>query len=141
MKACIRQVDRYEAVNMLASIDPFMPTSAMDKIIMFAMISSHLYFGWVDNDFVAMWGLIPPTLMSDTAYLWMHVTEKLKGHEFFLVRHSQCVIEEALKKYSIITGHTHSENLKAIRWLKWLGAEFDEGFNGILSFTIKASNG
>ena len=99
--------------------------------------SAPLWAGFVDGEFVCTWGLIPPTLMSDRAYLWLHVTPALEGNEFAFVRHSQVVIEEMLKDYPIIWGETLAENTRAIRWLRWLGAKFGEPNEvGVRSFTI-----
>lgn len=98
--------------------------------------SAPLWAGFVDGKFVCTWGLIPPTLMSDRAYLWLHVTPALIGNEFAFVRHSQVVIEEMLKDYPIIKGHTFALNISAIRWLRWLGAKFGEPEDGVREFTI-----
>ena len=29
------------------------------------------YAGFVDDDFICCWGLVPPTFLSNEAYLWM----------------------------------------------------------------------
>lgn len=97
-----------------------------------------LWAGFVDGEFVSITGLIPPTLLSNEAHLWLHTTPALKGHEFVFIRHSQRFIEEALKRYPTIVGITMADNEKAVRWLKWLGAVFQETSEGVLSFTIKA---
>ena len=99
--------------------------------------SAPLWAGFVDGEFVCTWGLIPPTLMSDRAYLWLHVTPALEGNEFAFVRHSQVVIEEMLKDYPIIWGETLVENTRAIRWLRWLGAEFDKPEGQRIRFMIR----
>lgn len=98
--------------------------------------SCPLWAGFADGEFVCTWGLIPPTLMSDRAYLWLHVTPALEGNEFAFVRHSQVVVQEMLKDYPIINGHTLAANTQAIRWLRWLGAKFGEPEDGVRSFTI-----
>ena len=98
--------------------------------------SAPLWAGFVDGEFVCTWGLIPPTILSDRAYLWLHCTPALEGNEFAFVRHSQVVIEEMLKDYPIIQGHTFADNTRAIRWLRWLGAKFGEPEEGVRSFTI-----
>jgi hypothetical protein len=88
------------------------------------LMSSIIWAGFINEVLVCIWGVIPPTLMSYQAYLWLYTTDKLKGHEFVLVRHSQLVIEEVLKEYQSICGHAIIGSDKSIRWLKWLGAEF-----------------
>jgi|SRR5262245_32471968 len=86
--------------------------------------SSIMWVGHVDSDLCCMWGLIPPTLMSNQAYFWLQTTDLMKDHPFILVRHSQLVIEQALELYPSICGHVNANAPKSIRWLKWLGAKF-----------------
>ena len=86
--------------------------------------STQVRYGFVDGEIAAMWGLIPPTLLSSSAYLWLLTTEIAAEHKFLLVRHSQRWIEDALKVYPTIVGDVG--NPAAKRWLAWLGAEFSE---------------
>lgn len=99
--------------------------------------SAWLWVGFVDNECVCVFGLIPPTLLSDQAYLWLHTTEALKTHEFLFIRHSQRFIEQALELFPSIIGVTKPDNAKAIRWLKWLGATFNGSGDKFLSFEIR----
>lgn len=82
------------------------------------------WMGSVDGEVICLWGLIPHSLLSDDATLWLHVTDKFKGNEFLFVRHSQEVVKGLLLEYPVIRGHVLSDNDRAIRWLRWLGAEF-----------------
>lgn len=77
----------------------------------------------VDEELAAVWGLVPPTLMSDTAYLWLLTTEVSVGHEFLLARYSKMWIEQMQKSYPNICGHCFDP--KAQRWLKWLGGKVE----------------
>lgn len=101
--------------------------------------SSRLWIG-VDGDKVlALWGLIPPTLLSDTAYLWLFTTEHLTGHTFVLIRHSQRAVQEMLKEFPTIVGHAKVGARRSMQWLRWLGAVFEEPINNVaIPFTIKA---
>ena len=104
-----------------------------------AMVNSaKLWICSQNGEILCMWGLIPPTMLSDRAYLWMRTTEHLKEHVFLFVRHSQRVLAEAHEHYPIIVGHCLVSNPKAIRWLKWLGAQFGEPIGEFLPFEIKA---
>ncbi len=83
------------------------------------------WVGMIDEEIICLWGLIPHSLLSDDAVLWLHVTDKFEGNEFIFVRHSQEVIKNLLlMEYPVIRGHVLAANGKAIRWLRWLGAEF-----------------
>lgn len=100
--------------------------------------SIEVRYGLVDGKVACIWGLIPPTLLSQTAYLWLLTTDIIAENKFLFIRHSQRYIEEALKQYPEIIGDTVISNTPAIRWLKWLGAEFGESSGLRLPFVIKA---
>lgn len=93
--------------------------------------------GMLDGSVACIWGLIPPTLLSDRAYLWLLTTDIIAEHKFLFVRYSQRYIEEMLKVYPVIYGEVEPKNEKAKRWLKWLGATFGEPTNGLIPFQIK----
>jgi hypothetical protein len=95
-----------------------------------------IWAGFIDDVMVCIWGVIPPTLMSNQAYLWLFTTDALKGHEFLLVRHSQLVVKEILDEYPSIVGHAIAGSDKSIRWLRWLGAKFGEPQGMAIPFRI-----
>lgn len=101
--------------------------------------SSRCWIVYEDDKVLCFLGLIPPTILSDRAYLWLHTTEHLREHVFIFVRHSQRVVQEILTEYPIIVGHTEVTNTKAIRWLRWLGAVYGPLDGPLLTFEIRAS--
>jgi len=94
--------------------------------------------GLLDGVIACAWGLIPPTILSNRAWLWLITTDILAEHKFLFVRHSQRYIEEALREYPFIIGDTEVTNTSARRWLKWLGAEFGEPEGKMIPFVIRA---
>lgn len=113
--------------------------SSVDQETMYRTLrnSSHIWLGCDVEKVLGLWGLIPPTLLSDRAYLWLYTTEHLKGHEFMFIRHSQRAVQEMLESFPLIVGNTIPSNRRAIRWLKWLGAEFIPSDNPVLYFEIR----
>jgi hypothetical protein len=104
--------------------------------------SQRLYIGAVDGKLVCAWGLIPPSLLSDQAYLWLFSTEAVEEYKFLFVRNSQKAVQEMLKEYSVITGFCEIGNDRSIRWLRWLGAKFGEPVNAkMVPFEIRKRNG
>jgi hypothetical protein len=97
--------------------------------------------GLVDGEVACAWGLIPPTILSNTAYLWLLTTDIIAEHKFLFIRYSQRYIEEALKTYPIIIGDVVGHNPSASRWIHWLGGEFRPMVAGRTPFTIRAKNG
>jgi hypothetical protein len=118
----IRQISNREAEELLKVIElDDVGQKTMDFCL---LMSTVIWAGFIGGKLACIWGVIPPTLMSSQAYLWLYTTDVIKGHEFILVRHSQLVIDEVLKEYPSIVGHALMGADKSIRWLKWLGAEF-----------------
>jgi len=130
----IKKLNMEEAMACANSLD----LTKVDREAMHYAIflSSVIWGGYIDGRLACIWGLIPPTILSQQAYLWLDTTDVVNGHEFVLVRHSQLVVEEMLKEYPSIVGHAIVDNHKAIRWLKWLGAKFGEPQGQGLPFRI-----
>jgi hypothetical protein len=102
--------------------------------------SSDTWAGVVDKEVACVWGLIPPTILGDKAYLWLITTDLVDQHPFCFVRHSQMAVQELLKQYPIIYGHVIPGNERGMRWLKWLGARITK-MPKIYDFELRASNG
>lgn len=118
----IQQVSNYQAQELIKGIElDDVGQQTMDFCL---LMSTVIWAGFINNKLACIWGVIPPSLMSHQAYLWLYTTDVINGHEFVLVRHSQRVIEEILKEYPSIVGHALMGADKSIRWLKWLGAKF-----------------
>jgi len=100
-------------------------------------MSEEVWLGMHDGKVACMWGLAPPTVISDRAYLWLLTTDLVEEHKFLFVRHSQVAVESALERYPVIVGHVEVGNTAAKRWLsRWLGAKFDDPEQGFVRFCI-----
>lgn len=102
----------------------------------FVMASSTLWAGVYNGRLICVLGLVPPTLLSDRAYLWFHATEAAKD-QFLIVRHSQIVVRKMLEMYPTIVGQCEVSAERSIRWLKWLGASFGEPEGQLVPFVIR----
>jgi len=99
------------------------------------------WIGTVDSEIACMWGLIPPTLMSDRAYLWLFHTNIIEAYKFRFIRHSQVQMQRMLKIYPYIVGDCVITNSTGRRWLTWLGAKFGSPYGDdvcLVPFEIKA---
>jgi hypothetical protein len=82
--------------------------------------------------------VIPPTILSDRAYLWLYTDEeKVSEHQFVFIRRSQIAVKRLLDEYKVLYGTTDATSKKTIRWLKWLGAEFIPSGDRTLEFVIR----
>ena len=118
----IRKVEAAEAGRLLKDmVQNETDQRTMDFCL---LMSTTMWAGFIRGKLACIWGVIPPSLVSDQAYAWLNTTEVLKGHEFIFVRHSQMVFDELLDEYASVVGHVIIGADKAYRWLRWLGAEF-----------------
>lgn len=99
--------------------------------------SIEVYEGKLDGEVACVWGMIPPTVLSDKAYMWLLTTDIIAEHKFLFIRYSQRWIEEALKCWPEIVGDVLVGNESAKRWLKFLGAEFLPPVKNRIPFTIR----
>ena len=100
--------------------------------------SSDVWQGFADGRIACIWGLIPPTILSETAWLWLiYAPDLVEEHKFIFVRNSQRFIEYALSLYPTIVGQVDPAQRTSVRWLKWLGAEFGSVRNGMMDFEIR----
>lgn len=100
-------------------------------------MSAEVWSGWASGELIAIWGLIPPSLLSNQAYLWMHSTEAVRDHTFMLVRYSQRVMDVMLDRYETINGHCLTSASDSRHWVRWLGGEFGEPQGNVIPFTIR----
>lgn len=100
--------------------------------------SSHLWLGTHDETILCFFGLIPPTLLSDVAYLWLYCTPSMQGHTIPLIRHSKRAVHDWLSIYTSIVGHGHVDKPRSLAWLRLIGATFGEPTGSVIPFEIRA---
>jgi hypothetical protein len=88
----------------------------------------------VNANFVACWGIMPPSFLSDQAYLWFWGPPV--RFPTAVLRYSRKVIHEALGRYECLYGHCNV-GANSIKWMQWLGAEFGSPVNGLIPFHIR----
>lgn len=138
----IKQVPRVDIGGLISShIAPSLSAIDLRKFQQFVLVSQKIWYCEIAGEFIGMWGTIPPTLLSDHTYLWVHTNEKVKEHQFVFIRHSQLAIAGVLDEWPVVHGHALASASKSIRWLKWLGAEFDEPEGSLIPFVIRRKDG
>jgi hypothetical protein len=138
MTVAVKKVSRSQVISMILSVEDATFTDIDRDIFQRCLIqTSSLWVGMVNNELICTWGLIPPTLLSDRAYLWLYTTDKIEDHKFLFIRHSQRAVEDMLKEYPKLYGVTKVGGERTIQWLKWLGAKFDPPEGQLLPFVIR----
>lgn len=100
--------------------------------------SDFRWIGTVDGKIACMWGLIPPTILSWSAYIWLYTNPLVEEHKFRFIRHSQREMESMLRLFPNIVGDCVTTNSTAKRWLEWLGAKFGPPQGDLVPFRIGA---
>lgn len=142
MNVTIDRVPRVDIAGLISThVAPSLDTIQLRRFQQFVLVSQAIWFCEIEGEFIGMWGTIPPTLMSDHTYLWVHTNEKVKDHQFVFIRHSQVALENILREWQVVHGHAVANASKSIRWLKWLGAEFAEPEGNLIPFEIRRKDG
>lgn len=97
-----------------------------------------IWQGLIDGELVACWGVVPPSFLSDSAYVYM--IDIPCSRPLLLARHSREVIKALLQRWPRLYGQCKLNAWSSQRWLKWLGAEFSEPVNGTRPFVINRSS-
>lgn len=142
MTAHLLRIPGGEAYDLIyASCLSMLPDSDREIMHRYMVNSSRVWIGLEDDEVLCFLGLIPPTLLSDRAYLWLQTTAAMREHVFLFVRYSQKVIVEMLQQFPLIVGHCELSATKSVRWLRWLGAEFGDPEGQAIPFSIRAKHG
>ena len=137
MKVEIFPVDKIDAENFI-KLTAYANTPGADKSLTeHVRVSSHSWVGLADGDIACVWGLIPGSLISDRAYLWVLVTKKVEEAPFLFVMSSRAVMKEMMERHQVLYGMCEVEKPDSIRWLKLLGAKFGERKGNSLPFEIR----
>lgn len=142
MVATISRINHDELERLISSkISPTMGPEELGKFNLCMNASTIVWGGIANGELLCLWGLMPPSLLSDQAYLWLYIVRDISDYEFVFVRHSQRAIEEALRHFPTITGHCKVDAEQSIRWIKWLGGRFGEPDGGLVPFVIRRRSG
>lgn len=125
----------------ICQLDPKDVPQDQLEIKAFAAVSAYSFCGKIDGQVACIWGLVPPTILSDSAHLWMWSNDLCDQHPFLLVRHSQVAVEKMLKMYPLIVGYCDQEQKRSRQWLTWLGAKVGPSFGRLAPFEIRAKHG
>jgi hypothetical protein len=118
------------------------PTAAERQTLLQCIgMSQTIYQAKINGEIACIWGLVPPTVMSIQAYIWLYTTEVADHHTFILARHSQMMTQKMLKDYDAIVGHCRIGDDRATRWMRWLGAEFGPFQAQLVPFIIRRKYG
>lgn len=110
-------IDEVWASDHLSPIDALMNSWRMSECTTVATCK---------GEALVMFGLVKPTLLSDTGVIWMLGANKsLKYRREFLLK-TPLVLDEMMTICPKLCNMVHSKHHESIRWLKWLGFTIEE---------------
>lgn len=99
--------------------------------------SMHLWVGMYQGVIGCVWGLMPATMLSDQAYLWLYTNQDMVlEHQFTFIRQSQMIIKGLLERYSVLYGTVERKYPRARLWIEWLGGKITPD-GDVLRFEIR----
>lgn len=142
MTTIVEPIPKEKVTELISALFPSKITQEEEAtFLQFVQRSSCLRVAFLKGELLCIWGLIVQTFLSQEAYLWLHVTEAAREHQFVLVRQSQMELARMLKDYPHIVGHCEIGEALSIRWLRWLGAHFGKPEGKLIPFTIRGLDG
>lgn len=80
----------------------------------------------MDGRPIAMFGLVPDSLLGNSARVWFLGTDELARMKKTFVKMSRKYIRDFLRKYPVLWNLVDQRYAQSILWLKSCGAEFSE---------------
>lgn len=75
----------------------------------------------VDNEPIAMFGVVRLSLLSNIGVPWLLGTDGILKVKMTVVRKSRKYIKDMLQDYEILENYVHNENKVSKTWLRWCG--------------------
>ncbi len=110
---------------------------AKESVESYIQWSNQVFTVKVDEEIVAVWGVIRPSILSGEGYLWLLPTNVAEEYRFMLVRHSQRAVAGLLQIYTALIGECTIADHQAKKWLRLLGAKFDLPGEHTIPFRIE----
>jgi len=114
-----------------------MGAESLDRFQIFICRSSYIWVGLIDGVIVCGWGLVPLSLLSERAYIWLFTNDNLKSRSLPFLRAVRRTIATMLQIYPSLIGEVVNDDARAKRWLAWAGADFGPQGQRLTPFLIE----
>lgn len=118
LSACVRSADRLEA-------EALGVTSVEEALMAGLRCSSHAWTGRANGEIVCLFGAALRSQLLQTGSVWLIGSICLERYARPFLRHSLPYLTIMLESYRYLSNYVDVRNRKTIRWLDWLGAEFE----------------
>lgn len=102
----------------IEQIQPYVDATHWAAMLDIIRITTPIYIGLWDNELICLVGLVPRSILSSSAYLWLYETPLVREHRVVVGRYAKRLIDEWCKTYRL-EGHCVTDSW---RWLRSLGA-------------------
>jgi len=100
--------------------------SPLQGILSSVAVSRDATSGLADGRVVCMFGIATATALSFVGVPWMLGAEELPQHARRFLRLNKAYMEAVKEEYSELANFVDARNKRSIRWLEWLGFDFDK---------------
>jgi hypothetical protein len=83
--------------------------------------SSMAMTGLVDGQPVAMFGVVPASILSGIGAPWMVGAVDLEQHQFWFAKSSRPCVQRMQREFNVLANWVDNRNTLSKRWLRWLG--------------------
>ncbi|WP_272962327.1 phage protein Gp13 family protein [Alcanivorax jadensis] len=112
-----------------ADIDEFLACSGQSPREVIEDGLKHSRVAWtgrIDGEVVCIFGVVGYSLLSNRGAPWLVGSDRMEGGSKAFLRRCRKYAIKMLREYPELANYVDARNATAIRWLKWLGFEFDE---------------
>lgn len=89
-------------------------------------LSTDRYAILVDGLCIAMFGVCPDNLFTDTGVVWMLTSKEVETYWLRFARMSKRTVEILFDRWAHLYNWVDAENEVSLSWLKWLGFDVSE---------------
>lgn len=86
---------------------------------------------------IGITGVAPDTLLSSSAFLWLYTNPFNERISVEVLKATRIVIKNFLADYPCLVGYCEVGNIKAQRWISWLGADFGRENGKLIPFKFE----
>lgn len=96
-------------------------TTPFDALAYGVEHSTSAWTGFIGDDPVCMFGVVPASLLGGIGVPWMLGTDAIVRYQFTFLRGSRPCVDRMRSLYDSLANYVDDRNVVAQRWLRWLG--------------------
>jgi len=100
--------------------------SPLESLLFSSTMSGDTTTGLADGEVVCIFGVSPISIISGSGSPWLLGSDLIREHFRVFLRGNKEWMKIQQEKWDTLSNHVDARNTLAIRWLKWMGFDFDE---------------